>query len=121
MATVEKSKKFFEELAQLASDVVAVVQDGKIDYKDIPQILDAMKELGKLSSSDIAAIKAELSELTENEREELKLAIAESFDIENDNLELLIEKLIGSLIDFADSVAIIVERAIALKDYLVKK
>jgi hypothetical protein len=121
MADIEKTKKFFSELAKLVSDVVLIAADGKIDYKDIPVLLDAVKEVGKLSSTDLVAIKSELADLTELERDQLKVIIAESFDIENEDLETLIERLIGALIDFTDSISVIVERAIALKDYLLKK
>jgi hypothetical protein len=121
MADIEKSKKFFSELAKLVSDIVLISSDGKIDYRDIPVLLDALKELAKISSTDLVAIKTELADLTEMERDQIKVVIAESFDIENEDFETLIERLIGAIIDFTDSLSVILERALALKDYLMKK
>ena len=94
MLGIEKIKSMFTFIFKSYGLVVDVMEDGKIGFGDIPEILEFIPNVAIVAANAGGAL-AELKDIDQGEIEELKAWTAEEFDIPDDELEAKIEEAIA--------------------------
>lgn len=79
-------------VAKSASALGAVLADGTVDMKDLPQVPKLFAALREFSHVDFNTLLPEADDLDEAERIELHAVFVQYFDLPNDNIEAAIEQ-----------------------------
>jgi hypothetical protein len=74
-----------------------------VDFGDLPEGLAAVKAFGPgLAALKSGLVIPEIKDLDDVEKAELKMFVGEEFDIDEDTIEVAIEKVLSIAIDFSD-------------------
>lgn len=96
-------------LAAAANLVGAVLDDSKVNLKDLPHVGDALSVVGQLAKVDFDQIESEAKDLTGEEQDQLAAHFKTVFDLENDDREALIEEGLGYLIKGYEAIKVVIE------------
>ena len=88
---ITETKEVLDFVFALVKTIEKSLEDGKIDYSDVMNLLPAFSKLG-LAFKDIEMVPKELGDLDKEEADALKEYFAKNFDIANDKIEFYIEK-----------------------------
>lgn len=91
MKGIEETKDALKFIIGFGEAIDKSLEDGKIGYADLFNFAPVMMDAGA-AFSGIDQVPGELKDLSKEERDELVKFVEEEFDIDNDNLEILIEK-----------------------------
>lgn len=92
---IEQSKKLVSVFAKSLNVVGNAFEDGKIDWKDLDEILPLGEALLPLKDVEYSAAIKEFKDYDSDERSAMLLAFNEEFDITQDQIEVVAEKAIG--------------------------
>ena len=94
---IKETKEAMEFLLALHKGVRLSMEDGKVGFMDLPNLVKPMLKLSA-ALEGMKSIPAELGELDAAEVEEIKAMFKEQFDLEDDVLEAKIEEGLGALL-----------------------
>ena len=121
MSKVTATKELIGVLAHLASEVIAIADDGKVSYTDVVHVITGMKDLAAIVGMDFKVINEELKQdLTDEDEKEIEGVMHENFDLEDDAVELLVENLLDELVHFMLSSEGVLKASLALKGHIKK-
>lgn len=118
MAKLDALKALVEALSRMANEIVEIAEDGKLDYKDITNVVISLKELASISAIDFKAVAADLAGLNDEESEQIKQAIRDAFEIENKVAEELIEQLLSGVVHLIVASEEVYDCSLKLKDIM---
>lgn len=81
-------------IGQIASLSWNIFEDGTVDFKDIDEVWKILRTSKSLVSLSLEDLKLEWADLDDDERAYLTEEFKKNFDIPDDNLEGIIEKII---------------------------
>jgi len=85
-----QTKELLDFVFSLVTAIDKSLEDGKIDYSDIMNIIPVLMKSG-LAFKDIDQVPKELGDLDKEEIEALKMFVEEKFDISNDKIEKVVK------------------------------
>jgi len=100
MGDMIQSKKLVAACAKLSTDIVAIAADGKLDYTDIPAIIQSLKELAEIGGCNFAALKFEIETMDEGNEQQIKDSFRDAFDIQDDAMECKVEDFFYAVVDW---------------------
>jgi len=95
--SIKETKDAMEFLLALHNGVQVSMEDGKINFFDLPNLVKPMLKLSA-AMEGMKSIPAELSELDADEVAEIKEMFKSQFDLADDVLEAKIEEGLGALL-----------------------
>ena len=103
MAGTENLKDVLKLFLTFVEDLSESLGDKEITLTDAFNFFDTLQAVGP-AIAGIDQIPAELKDLDANEKKELNAFIASEFDIENDKVEMYIEKALAGVLMLAELV-----------------
>lgn len=97
MAGIENIKNVFRLLFAVIEDTMESLDDGEISVRDSMNFFDSLQALIP-ALSGISSVGKEFADLDDSEKKELKSFITGDFDIENDKVEIYVEKFLHGVL-----------------------
>ena len=102
---IENLKKSVKDVIEIGMTVAKATADGKINFSEGVQIAWETKDLYGIVNK-WGEIKEEFNDLSEEEMEELKEYVETELEIDNDKVEVVIEKSFALLIAITDLIKV---------------
>lgn len=90
--SIDQLKLFVSALALTGTTVGSILDDGKVDLKDLPKLPEVLGDLRAFSAVDYAKVMPEIADLSNDEAQELSSLFEQKFDIKADSIEAVIEQ-----------------------------
>lgn len=91
-------------VAKLGSSVGKILEDGAVDFKDLPQIPGLLAGVREVSRANLSLVLPEVKDLDEAEKAELAADFSAKFDLPNDSVEGVIEQGYAILLEALEAI-----------------
>ncbi len=95
---MKETKELLKLGIELQKALTDSLEDGKVNLLDLGEFIPVIAAAGK-AIDGIGKVKAELSSMTPDQKAELKAYVSSEFDLSDDQLELLIEDTLNTLLE----------------------
>jgi hypothetical protein len=107
---IEHLKAAVKFLLKLGNAAGASLEDGKITFSDVAHLIGVVPTILPAVSS-LSSIKGEVLDLSDAEKADLKVFIQSEFDLPQDNIEAIVEKLLFVLVDLSKLLDLVAKKS----------